>query len=114
MKAEVEIVNSELVEMEFNYTYHKAEPDVGYMDDYFAFEVEYYVPFDDEGIAQTTVDANDLVITNDIYSQLCDAALYDLENIPERVTRACDIKESLMAPLFETLGQDYKTLTIRR
>ena len=30
------------------------------------------------------------------------------------VTRACDIKDSMLAPLFESLVQDFKSLTIRR
>lgn len=30
------------------------------------------------------------------------------------VFRACDIKDSMMAPLFESLAQDFKSLTIRK
>jgi len=115
MKAEVELVKfGDVVDMTFTYCLNRAEPDVGYMDDYFDFDVESYVPFDEDGEALPVVDANDLEVTDHIYAQLSDAAMSDMENVPERVTRACDIKDSMLAPLFESLVQDFKSLTIRR
>jgi len=116
MKTEVELVKfGDVVDMTFTYCLNRAEPDVGYMDDYFEFEVESYAHFDDDtGDILPATDGNDLIITDYIYSQLADAAMSDMENVPERVTRACDIKDSMLAPLFESLGQDFKSLTIRR
>ena len=115
MKTEIELTqNGDMVELVFTWKYCKAEPDVGYMDDYFEFEVESYTPFDEDGEALPVVDANALEITDHIYAQLADAAMSDMENVPERVTRACDIKDSMLAPLFESLGQDFDKLSIRK
>ncbi len=115
MKAEIELKPyGDIVEMTFTYYSCKAEPDVGYMDDYFEFDVESYVSFDEDGEALPEVDGDDLTLTGHILAQLSDAATADMENVPERVTRACDIKDSMLAPLFESLGQDFGKLKIRR
>jgi hypothetical protein len=115
MKAEIELTpHGEVVEMTFTYYFCKAEPDVGYMYDYFEFDVESYVPFDEDGFQLPEVDGDDLTLTGHIFDQLSDAATADMENVPERVTRACDIKDSMLAPLFESLGQGFGKLTIRR
>ena len=100
MKSEIELTPyGDLVEMTFTYCFCKAEPDVGYMDDYCDPLPE--------------VDGSDLEVTDHIRAQLTDAAMSDMENVPERVTRACDIKDSILAPFFETLGQDINKLTIK-
>ena len=113
---EVELVRfGPVVEMTASIRACPAEPDVGYMDDYFEFEVESYAHFDeDTGDILPAIDGNDLIITNSIYEQLADAAMQYEPATPERITRACDIKDSLMAPLFESLAQDYTSLTIRK
>ena len=116
MKTEVELVKfGDVVDMTFTYCLNRAEPDVGYMSDYFEFEVESYAHFDDDtGDILPAIDGNDLIITDYIYSQLADAAMDYEPATPERITRACDIKDSMMAPLFESLGQDFNSLTIRK
>ena len=113
---EIELVRfGPVVQMTASFKSCPAEPDVGYMDDYFEFEVESYAHFDeDTGDILPAIDGNDLIITDYIYSQLADAAMDYEPATPERITRACDIKDSLMAPLFESLAQDYNSLTIRK
>ena len=114
--AEIELVRfGPVVQMTASFKSCPAEPDVGYMDDYFEFEVESYCHFDeDTGDILLAIDGNDLIITDYIYSQLADAAIDYESTTPERITRACDIKDSLMAPLFESLAQDYNSLTVRK
>ena len=113
---EIELVRfGPVVQMTASFKACPAEPDVGYMSDYFEFEVESYAHFDeDTGDILPAIDGNDLIITNSIYEQLADAAMQYEPATPERITRACDIKDSLMAPLFESLAQDYNSLTVRK
>ena len=114
MKAEIELTKGgDVAQAIVSYSLCKAEPDVGYMEDWFEFEIESYTTFGEDGEALPEVNGIDLEITDYIYGQLVDAANDDMDCQPERVTRACDIKESLMAPLFESLGQDFKNLSIR-
>ncbi len=74
MKAEIELEKfGDCVELEFSWTYNRAEPDVGYMEGWYEFEPDYYTPFDDEGKPMVPVNANGLEITDHLYDQLADS-----------------------------------------
>ena len=95
----------------FEYERMAADPENGYPDDCFEFDVTSYAFLSEiTGSPMDHVPGDSVTLTSYIREQLVDA----VQLLDAPAYRACDItKPSSLTPLFESLGRDFERLIIK-
>jgi hypothetical protein len=112
MIAEIEVDrHGPLAVVTFEYERMAADPENGYPDDCFEFDVTNYAFLSEiTGRPMDPVPGDSVTLTSYIREQLVDA----VELLDAPAYRACDIThQSPLTPLFESLGRDFERLIIK-
>ena len=112
MITEIEVYrHGPLALVTFEYERMGADPENGYPDDCFEFDVASYAFLSEiTGSPMDPVPGDSITLTPYIREQLVDA----VELLDAPAYRACDItKPSSLTPLFESFARDFERLTIK-